>query len=146
MAKKKKKIVKIIKLQIPAGKANPAPPVGPALGAAKVNIMAFCKEFNAKTQSEAGNILPVVIYVYVDGSFDFECKKPPAAEFIKKELSLGKGSSEPNKTKVGVITKAQIAKIAKEKYPDLNARDQAGAEKIIEGTALSMGLELEVSG
>lgn len=142
---KKKKVEKIIKLQIPAGKANPAPPVGPALGAAGVNIMAFCQEFNKRTQADMGNIFPVVIHVYADKSIDFILKQPPASELIKKEASLSKGSGEPNKTKVGVITKEQVKKIAIQKMPDLNARDQEHAERIIEGTALSMGLELEVS-
>src|SRR5271156_2067284 len=115
-----KKLVKTIKLQIPAGKANPAPPIGPALGGAGVNIMAFCKEFNAKTQSLAGDILPVLITVYVDKSFTFICKKPPVAELLKKELGLPKGSAVPNRDKVGKIKRSQARKVAEEKLEDLN--------------------------
>lgn len=137
-----KKIVKFIKLQIPAGKANPAPPIGPALGSAGVNIMAFCKEFNAKTQSMGGDILPVVITVYVDKSFTFICKKPPVAEMLKKAAGIEKGSAVPNRDKVGRITKAQARKIAEEKMQDLNARDLEAATQIVLGTARSMGLEL----
>ncbi|MGE4573054.1 50S ribosomal protein L11, partial [Parachlamydia sp.] len=107
-----KKIVKVIKLQIPAGKANPAPPIGPALGSAGVNIMAFCKEFNAKTQAMAGDILPVVIYVYHDKTFTFICKKPPVAEMLKKAMGIEKGSAIPNRSKVGKITRSQARKIA----------------------------------
>src|SRR5436189_4123447 len=118
-----KKVAKIIKLQIPAGKANPAPPIGPALGGAGVNIMAFCKEFNAATQKMAGDILPVVITVYVDKSFTFILKKPPVAEFLKKVAGVEKGSAVPNRDKVGKITRAQAKKIAEEKLEDLNARD-----------------------
>src|SRR3984957_15129744 len=114
MALAQKKVVKIIKLQIPAGKANPAPPIGPALGAAGVNIMAFCKDFNAKTQAMAGDILPVVITVYQDKSITFICKKPPVSQLLKKALGLEKGSATPNKDKVGKITKSQARKIAEE--------------------------------
>ena len=137
-----KKIVKIIKLQIPAGKANPAPPIGPALGAAGVNIMAFCKEFNAKTQGQAGDILPVVITVFADKTFSFITKKPPVAEFLKKADGIEKGSAVPNRDKVGKITQAQARKIAEEKMQDMNARDVEAATNIVKGTARSMGLEL----
>jgi large subunit ribosomal protein L11 len=137
-----KKVAKIIKLQIPAGKANPAPPIGPALGAAGVNIMAFCKEYNAKTQSMAGDILPVVITVYVDKSFTFITKKPPVAQMIKKELGLEKGSAVPNRDKVGKIKRSQARKIAQEKIQDMNANDLEAAENIVLGTARSMGIDL----
>jgi large subunit ribosomal protein L11 len=137
-----KKVVKIIKLQIPAGKANPAPPIGPALGAAGVNIMAFCKEYNAKTQSMAGDILPVVITVYQDKSFSFITKKPPVAELLKKATGVEKGSAVPNRDKVGKITRSQARKIAEEKMQDMNARDLEAAANIVLGTARSMGLEL----
>ena len=137
-----KKIVKVIKLQIPAGKANPAPPIGPALGAAGVNIMAFCKEYNAKTQAQAGDILPVLITVYADKSFTFITKKPPVAELIKKELGITKGSAVPNRDKVGKITRNQAKKIAKEKMQDMNARDEEAAANIVLGTARSMGIDL----
>lgn len=137
-----KKIVKTIKLQIPAGKANPAPPIGPALGAAQVNIMAFCKEFNAKTQAQAGDILPVVITVYVDKSFTFICKKPPVAEMLKKAAGVEKGSAVPNRDKVGKIKRSQARKIAEDKLQDLNATDLEAATNIVLGTARSMGLEL----
>lgn len=136
-----KKIVKFIKLQIPAGKANPAPPIGPALGAAGVNIMAFCKEFNAKTQSMAGDILPVVITVYADKTFTFICKKPPVAQLIKKSLGIEKGSAVPNRDKVGKITREQAKKIAEEKMQDLNANSIDAAIKIVCGTARSMGID-----
>lgn len=138
----KKKVVKIIKLQIPAGKANPAPPIGPALGSAGVNIMAFCKEFNAKTQAMSGDILPVVITVYADKSFTFITKKPPVAEFLKKATGVEKGSAVPNRDKVGKITRKQALKIAEEKMQDMNARDLEAAANIVLGTARSMGLEL----
>lgn len=137
-----KKVTKIIKLQIPAGKANPAPPIGPALGAAGVNIMAFCKEYNAKTQAQSGDILPVVITVYQDKSFTFITKKPPVAELIKKELGIAKGSAVPNRDKVGKITRNQAKKIAKEKLQDMNARDEEAAANIVLGTARSMGIDL----
>lgn len=137
-----KKVVKIIKLQIPAGKANPAPPIGPALGSAGVNIMAFCKEYNAKTQAMAGDILPVVITVYADKSFTFITKKPPVAELLKKATGVAKGSAVPNRDKVGKITKAQALKVAEEKIQDMNARDLEAATQIVLGTARSMGLEL----
>jgi large subunit ribosomal protein L11 len=137
-----KKPVKFIKLQIPAGKANPAPPIGPALGSAGVNIMAFCKEFNAKTQQMGGDILPVVITVYQDKSFTFICKKPPVAQMLKKSLGLEKGSAVPNRDKVGKITRTQAEKIAQDKMEDLNARDLDAAVNIVLGTARSMGIEL----
>jgi large subunit ribosomal protein L11 len=138
----KKKIVKFIKLQIPAGKANPAPPIGPALGGAGVNIMAFCKEFNARTQAMAGDILPVVITVYADKTFTFICKKPPIAEMLKKALSLPKGSAVPNRDKVGKITRDQARKIAQDKLQDMNATDIESATNCVIGTARSMGIDL----
>lgn len=137
-----KKVVKIIKLQIPAGKANPAPPIGPALGAAGVNIMAFCKEFNAKTQSMAGDVLPVVITVYQDKSFTFICKSPPAAELLKKHFALEKGSAVPNRDKVAKIKRSDARKIAESKIQDMNATDLEAATNVILGTARSMGIEL----
>lgn len=132
-----------IKLQIQAGKANPAPPVGSALGQHGVAIQEFCTKFNDKTKDQMGDIIPVIITVYEDRSFDFVTKTPPAAELIKKELKMEKGSGTPNKTKVGKITQAQLAKIAERKMPDLNANDLEGAKKIIAGTAKSMGLVVE---
>lgn len=141
-----KKPEKQIKLQIPAGKANPAPPIGPALGAAGVNIMGFCKEFNAKTQDQAGSILPVVITVYKDKSFTFITKKPPMAELIKKELGIPKGSGVPNRDKVGKITRQQAEKIATDKMQDLNARDMDAAVMIVLGTARSMGIDYAEEG
>ena len=135
-----KKVIGQIKLQIPAGKATPAPPVGPALGQHGVNIMGFCKEFNAKTADKAGLIIPVVITVYQDRSFSFILKTPPAAVLIKKELGLESGSGVPNRTKVGNITKEQIRKIAELKMPDLNAATIETAMSMIEGTARSMGV------
>ncbi len=138
-----KEIVATIKLQIPAGQANPAPPVGPALGQQGVNIMAFCKEFNATTQKQAGDILPVVITVYKDKSFTFITKSPPAAILIKKALGIAAGSKEPNKVKVGKLTKKQVSDIVKIKMKDLNARTEEAASKIIAGTARQMGVEVE---
>ena len=137
-----KKIIGQIKLQIPAGKATPAPPVGPALGQHGVNIMAFTKEFNAKTADQAGMIIPVVISVYQDRSFSFITKTPPAAVLIKKAINLQSGSGEPNKKKVGRITSAQIKKIAELKMKDLNAATVESATKMIAGTARSMGVEV----
>lgn len=137
-----KKVAKIIKLQIPAGKANPAPPIGPALGAAGVNIMAFCKEYNAKTQSMGGDILPVVITVYVDKSFTFITKKPPVSEMLKKATGVEKGSAVPNRDKVAKIKRSQARKIAEEKMQDMNAADLEMATNIVLGTARSMGIEL----
>lgn len=138
-----KKVTGTIRLQLPAGGANPAPPVGPALGAAGVNIMAFCKEYNAKTQDRAGLILPVVITVYQDKSFTFVLKSPPAAVLLKKAAGLAKGSGVPNRDKVGKVTKAQILEIVETKKADLNATDPEAAVRIIEGTARSMGIVVE---
>jgi large subunit ribosomal protein L11 len=138
-----KKVTGMIKLQLPAGKATPAPPVGPALGQHGVNIMGFCKEFNAKTADKAGLIIPVVITVYQDRSFSFILKTPPAAVLIKKELGLESGSGVPNKTKVGKITKEQVRKIAELKMPDLNAASVESAMSMIAGTARSMGVVVE---
>ncbi len=138
-----KEIVGQIKLQIPAGQANPAPPVGPALGQQGVNIMAFCKEFNAATQKQAGDILPVIITVYKDKSFTFVTKSPPASILIKKAAGIAAGSKEPNKQKVGKLTKKQVLDIVKIKMKDLNARTDEAAFKIIAGTARQMGVEIE---
>lgn len=137
-----KKVTGMIKLQLPAGKATPAPPVGPALGQHGVNIMGFCKEFNAKTANQAGLIIPVVITVYQDRSFSFILKTPPAAVLIKKELGLESGSGVPNRTKVGTLTKDQVRKIAELKMPDLNAASVESAMSMIEGTARSMGVTI----
>lgn len=137
-----KKVVGKINLQLPAGAANPAPPVGPALGAHGVNIMAFCKEFNAKTKEDAGMIFPVVISVYADRSFTFVLKSPPAAVLLKKAAGIAKGSAVPNRTKVARVTRKQVLEIAQKKVKDLNARNEAAACKIIEGTARSMGIEV----
>ena len=138
-----KKITGIVKLQIPAGQANPAPPVGPALGQQGVNIMAFCKEFNAATQKEAGMVIPVVITVYQDKSFTFITKTPPAAALLKKAAGIAKGSGVPNRDKVGKVTKKQLAEIAKLKAKDLNSFDEAHAIRMVAGTARSMGIEVE---
>ena len=138
-----KKVTGMIKLQLPAGKATPAPPVGPALGQHGVNIMGFCKEFNAKTANQAGLIIPVVITVYQDRSFSFILKTPPAAVLIKKELGIESGSGVPNKTKVGTLTKDQVKKIAETKMPDLNAASIEAAISMIAGTARSMGVTVE---
>ena len=138
-----KEVMTLIKLQIPAGKANPAPPVGPSLGQHGVNIMEFCKQFNAKTQKEEGSIIPVVITVYKDRSFAFITKTPPASDLLKKAAGLIKGSGVPHKEKVGRITQAQLEEIGKLKAADLNAMDSAGAVKIIEGTARSMGITVD---
>lgn len=137
-----KKVVNFIKLQIPAGQANPAPPVGPALGAAQVNIMQFCQTFNAATQDKAGDIIPVEISVYEDRSFDFVTKTPPAAQLIKKELHLKGGSGVPQRDKVGQLSQEQLTKIAEIKMPDLNANDIEAAKKIVAGTARSMGVTI----
>ena len=137
-----KKITGTIKLQLPAGAANPAPPVGPALGAAGVNIMAFCKDFNARTKERAGTILPTVITVYADRSFSFIMKSPPASVLLKKAAGIAKGSGVPNKDKVGKVTKAQVLEIAKTKMEDLNATTDEMAMRVIEGTARSMGIEV----
>jgi large subunit ribosomal protein L11 len=138
-----KEITHVIKLQISAGAANPSPPVGPALGQAGVNIMGFCKEFNAATQSQAGDVLPVVITVFKDKSFTFITKKPPAANLLKKAAGIASGSGEPNRTKVGKITKAQLMEVVNIKMPDLNAKDPEAAARILAGTARQMGLEIE---
>lgn len=137
-----KKITAVIKLQIPAGQANPAPPVGPALGQQGVNIMAFCKEFNAATQAQAGMVIPVVITVYQDKSFTFITKSPPAAALLKQAAGLAKGSAVPNRDKVGKVTRAQIREIARVKLKDLNTTQEDKAMRIIEGTARNMGVEV----
>ena len=137
-----RKVTGQIKLQIPAGQASPAPPVGPALGQAGVNIMDFCKAFNARTQSENGMIIPVVITVYADRSYTFITKTPPAAVLLKKAAGIEKASGEPNREKVGTVTRAQVEEIAKTKDPDLNAASLEAAMRIIEGTARSMGIEV----
>ena len=137
-----KKVVNFIKLQIPAGAANPAPPVGPALGAAQVNIMQFCQAFNAQTKDQAGDIIPVEISVYEDRSFDFVCKTPPAAQLILKALKLKSGSGVPQRDKVGQLTDEQLTAIAEVKMPDLNANDIDAAKKIVAGTARSMGVTI----
>ena len=137
-----KKIIGEIRLQLPAGSANPAPPVGPALGAQGVNIMGFCKEFNAKTKDQAGMILPVVITVYADRSFSFILKSPPAAVLLKKAAGIAKGSGVPNRDKVGTVTRKQVLEIVDVKRKDLNANDDDQAFHIIAGTARSMGLEI----
>ena len=138
-----KKVLTLIKLQIPGGQANPAPPVGPALGQHGVNIMEFCKAFNAQTQHENGRIIPAEITVYEDRSFTFITKTPPAAVLIKEALSIAKGSGEPNREKVGRLTQAQLRQIAEAKLVDLNARDVEQAMKVIAGTARSMGVETD---
>jgi len=137
-----KKVTAQIRLQIPAGAANPAPPVGPALGQAGVNIMEFCKQFNAATQAQAGLVIPVVITVYQDRSFTFITKSPPASILLKKAASLASGAKEPGREKVGKVTRAQVMEIAKTKQADLNARNMEAAIKIIAGTARSMGIEV----
>ena len=143
MAKKKKKIIAVTKLQIPAGKATPAPPVGTALGPHGVNIMAFCKEFNERTAADSGLIIPVELTVYEDRSFSFITKTPPAAILLKKVLGLEKGSGEPNRVKVATISRDKVKEIAQQKMEDLNAYDIDAAAKIIEGTARSMGIVVE---
>ena len=138
----KKKVAHFIKLQIPAGKANPAPPVGPALGAAQVNIMQFCQQFNAATSDKAGDIIPVEISVYEDRTFTFITKTPPAAQLNKKERGLKSGSSVPQRDKVGQLTQEQLTKIAEIKMPDLNANDIEAAKKLVAGSARSMGVTI----
>lgn len=138
-----KKVTGIIKLQIPAGQANPAPPVGPALGQQGVNIMEFCKAFNAATQKQAGMVIPVVITVYQDKSFTFITKSPPAATLLKKAAGIAKGSAMPNRDKVGKVTLAMVREIAEKKKDDLNARDIEQAMQMVKGTARSMGIEVE---
>ena len=138
-----KKVIGEIKLQIPAGQANPSPPVGPALGQRGVNIMEFCKAFNAQTQAQQGLIIPVIITVYADRSFTFVTKTPPASVLLKRAAGLEKGSGEPRKKMVGKVTKGQVEEIAKQKLPDLTAKDLAAAIRTVEGTARSMGLTVE---
>ena len=138
-----KEVTRIIKLQIQAGQANPAPPVGPALGQAGVNIMEFCKDFNARTQKQAGDILPTVISVYKDKSFSFVTKQPPASSLLKKAAGIASGSGTPNKKKVGSITQAQLLEVVKAKIADLNTDDEEAACRIIPGSARQMGLEIE---
>jgi len=137
-----KEVKSLVKLQIPAGKANPAPPVGPALGQHGVNIMEFCKQFNDKTKTQEGSIVPVIITVYTDRSFTFIMKTPPASDLLKKAAGIIKGSGIPNKDKVGKVTSAQVKEIARVKMPDLNAASLAAAARIVEGTARSMGISL----
>ena len=137
-----KKLVKVIKLQIPAGKANPAPPIGPALGSAGVNIMAFCKDFNAKTQDKGGDILPVEISVFADKSFTFVTKQPPVSRMILKEVGIESGSKVPNRDKVGKLTKTQVKKIAKQKREDMRASSEEAAMQLVMGTARSMGVDI----
>ena len=138
-----KKVIAEIKLQVPAGKANPSPPVGPALGQHGLNIMQFCKDFNAKTQGQEGMIIPVVITVYADRSFTYVTKTPPASVLLKKAAKIAKGSSEPNREKVGQVTRQQVEEIARLKMPDLNTTTLEAAVKTIEGTARSMGITIE---
>ena len=138
-----KKVIAEIKLQIPAGQANPSPPVGPALGQRGVNIMEFCKAFNAATQSQQGMIIPVIVTVYGDRSFTFVTKTPPASDLLKKAAGIEKGSGEPGKAKVGKVTRAQVREIAQIKLRDLTAKDLEAAERTVEGTARSLGLEIE---
>ena len=137
-----KKVIAIVKLQCPAGQANPSPPVGPALGQHGVNIMEFCKTFNARTQDKAGLIIPAVISVYADRSFTFELKTPPAAVLLKRAAKIAKGSAEPNRDKVGQVTRSQVKEIAEMKAVDLNSHDVANAMRVIEGTARSMGIDV----
>jgi large subunit ribosomal protein L11 len=139
---RRRRVSQVIKLQIPAGQATPAPPVGPALGQAGINIMEFCKQYNAATQQQTGTIVPVEITVYEDRSFTFETKTPPAAVLLRERAGVEKGSSEPNRTKVGSVTRAQIREIAEIKLPDLNANDLDAAAKVVEGTARSMGISV----
>ncbi|MBT7981139.1 MAG: 50S ribosomal protein L11 [Akkermansiaceae bacterium] len=138
-----KEVIGTLKLQIPAGQANPSPPVGPALGQAGLNIMQFCKDFNAKTQAQAGDVLPVVISIYKDKSFSFICKQPPASALLKKAAKIASGSGEPHKEKVATITKAQVMEIVKIKKPDLNTEDDEAAARIIAGSARQMGIEIQ---
>lgn len=138
-----KKVKAFVKLQIPAGKATPAPPVGPALGPHGINIMAFCKEYNARTAGQAGSIIPVDLTIFADGTFSFITKTPPVADLLRKAVGVDKGSAEPNRVKVGKITKQQLREIAEIKMKDLNAIDIEGAERQIMGTARSMGVDVE---
>jgi large subunit ribosomal protein L11 len=137
-----KKITALVKLQVTGGQANPAPPIGPALGQHGINIMEFCKQFNERTASQTGTVLPVIITVYADRSFSFITKTPPAAVLLKKAINIDKGSKEPNRLKVGEISKAQVEEIAKLKLKDLNARTVEAAVRVIEGTARSMGVKV----
>ncbi|MGH2734061.1 MAG: 50S ribosomal protein L11 [Actinomycetota bacterium] len=137
---RRKKVTQVLKLQIPAGQATPAPPVGPALGQAGINIMDFCKQYNAATQQQTGTIVPVEITVFEDRSFTFVTKTPPAAVLLRQKAGVEKGSSEPNRSKVGIVSKNDIREIAETKMPDLNANDVEAAMKIVEGTARSMGI------
>jgi len=137
-----KKIMGMIKLQIPGGQASPSPPVGPALGQHGVNIMEFCKAFNAKTQNDSGTIIPVVITVFADRSFTFQIKTPPASFLLKQAAKIAKGSAEPNRNKVGKVTMDQVKEIAEKKMPDLNCKDLDGAIRVVKGTARSMGIEI----
>ncbi len=139
----KKTVTAMVKLQIAAGQANPAPPVGPALGQHGVNIMDFCKQYNARTQAQAGLIVPVIVTIYSDRSFTFETKTPPASVLLKRAAGLAKGSGVPNRTKVGKVTAAQVKEIAQSKMVDLNAASSASAESMVRGTARSMGIEIE---
>jgi large subunit ribosomal protein L11 len=143
MPPRRKRVAAVVKVQLPAGQATPAPPVGTALGPHGVNIMDFCKQYNAATEAQRGNIIPVEITIYEDRSFVFITKTPPAPELIKKAAGVAKGSSEPHKTKVGTISAAQVREIAQTKMPDLNARSIEMAERIIAGTARSMGIQVE---
>jgi large subunit ribosomal protein L11 len=137
-----KRIKAVVKLQIPAGKANPAPPIGPALGQHGVNIMAFCKEYNARTASQAGSIVPVEITIFQDNSFTFVTKTPPVADLLRKAANIEKGSAVPNRNKVAQLSREQIRRIAEVKLKDLNAKDLVGAERMIEGSARSMGIKV----
>ena len=139
----RRKVIQVLKLQIPAGQATPAPPVGPALGQAGINIMDFCKQYNAATQQQSGTIVPVEITVYEDRSFTFITKTPPAAVLLRQRAGVDKGSSEPNKNKVASVTRDQVREIAEIKMPDLNANDIDAAMKIVEGTARSMGITVQ---
>ncbi|HEX3752319.1 MAG TPA: 50S ribosomal protein L11 [Streptosporangiaceae bacterium] len=143
MPPRRKRIAAVVKVQLPAGQATPAPPVGTALGPHGVNIMDFCKQYNAATEAQRGNIIPVEITIFEDRSFEFVTKTPPAPELIKKAAGVAKGSGEPNRTKVGSISAAQVREIAQTKMPDLNARSIEMAERIIAGTARSMGIEVQ---
>lgn len=138
-----KKVKAIVKLNVPAGKANPAPPIGPALAGHGINIMQFCKEYNARTQSKMGEIIPAEITVYMDGSFTFILKSPPTAELLKKAAGVEKGSDVPNRNKIGIVTRDQLREIAKIKMKDMNALDEEGAMRQIEGTARNMGITIQ---
>jgi len=139
----KKTVTALVKLQIAAGQANPAPPVGPALGQHGVNIMDFCKQYNARTQAQTGLVVPVIVTIFSDRSFTFETKTPPASVLLKKAAGLAKGSGVPNRNKVGTVTRKQVEEIARTKMPDLNAADLEGAMRTVEGTARSMGIEVQ---